>query len=108
MFDGEDEEGNKRGIYIKRLGKRKYDYFILAKAFHGSRVMFKRNLDYYDENDPEMPEYGIRERLKAFKDSKRQVKTGTFFADIKMTEPGTEDYVEVDGVKRKRKFRDYK
>ncbi len=108
MFDGEDEEGNKRGIYITRLGKRKYEYFILATAFQGLRVMFKRDLDYYNENDPEMPECGIREKLNARVRPIGQAKAKPTHSNTRFGESGTEDYVEINGIGRKRKFRDNK
>ena len=105
MFDGEDEDGNKRGIYITKLGTRKYQYYMLAASFEGVKVMFNRNLDYYNENDPEMPEYGIREKLKSqvrpeVRPKVRPVK------EIRPKGAGIKDFVDKHGVKRKRKFSD--
>ena len=105
MFDGEDEHGNKRGIYITKLGNRKYQCFMLATAFQGVRVIFKRNLDYYNENDPEMPEYSIREKLK----SRVQPEVQSNVRPVKAIRPkgaGVKGFVDVNGVRRKRKFSD--
>ena len=105
MFDGEDEHGSKRGIYITKLGNRKYQCFMLATAFQGVRVIFKRNLDYYNENDPEMPEYSIREKLK----SRVQPEVQSNVRPVKAIRPkgaGVKGFVDVNGVRRKRKFSD--
>lgn len=106
IFHGEDEEGNKRGIYVTKLGNRKYQYFILATAFEGLRVIFKRDLDYYNEDDPEMPEYQIQERLKAQIGLKRRIKAGAARNNIDAGESSTEQFVEITGIRRKRKYRD--
>ena len=68
--------------------------------------MFKKDLDYYNENDPEMPEYGIRERLKAQVRPKGRARVKPDSKDIFPGESNNGDFVEINGIKRKRKFRD--
>ena len=75
IFDGEDEEGNKRGVYITKIGNNKYEYFVFATMFEGPRVMYKNDFDYYNPDDPDMPEYHFANKRKH---SKRNVRLKTY------------------------------
>lgn len=45
LFDGHDEEGGKLGIYVRPLGDGRWDYFINARLFAGSRTLKGAEID---------------------------------------------------------------
>lgn len=49
IFNGKDEDGNPYGIYVKKRGRRKWDYTISAELFYGTRTMFGNDIDYMDD-----------------------------------------------------------
>lgn len=104
IFDGDDEDGNKRGVYIKKIGNRKYEYFMLASVFEGLRVMYRGNYDYYDEKDPDMPEYQVHNELTESESSSDQIRKRPVSGKTDDGASGIEKLVEINGIKRKRKF----
>lgn len=53
---GLSEDNIPYGVYIRRIGKGKYEYRIVAVLFEGEQILYKDNYDYYDSNDPEIPD----------------------------------------------------
>ena len=47
MFEGEDGEGRKFGIYLKQLGPKVYDYEIYGKFSQGARFLKEFDDDYF-------------------------------------------------------------
>lgn len=103
IFNGEDEEGNKRGVYITKIGNHKYEYFVFATLFEGLRVMYKKDFDYYNPDDPDMPEYHFANKHKH---SKHNVRLETY---PKKSETANQSVfnstVDINIRRRKKKFR---
>jgi len=53
---GISEDNIPYGVYIRRIGKSKYEYRIVAVLFEGEQILYKDDYDYYDANDPEIPD----------------------------------------------------
>ncbi|MCK5506140.1 MAG: recombinase family protein [Thermodesulfovibrionia bacterium] len=46
IFDGKDEDGLPYGIYIDRIDKDKWDYFIYGNVLEGARTVKDEDIDY--------------------------------------------------------------
>lgn len=53
---GVDENNIPYGIYMRTIGKDKYEYRIVAVLFEGEQILYKDDYDYYDPNDAEIPD----------------------------------------------------
>ena len=50
IFRGKDDEGRHYGVYLKKRGRRKWDYTISAKLFYGTRTLKDDDIDYMDDS----------------------------------------------------------
>jgi len=55
-YGGVSEDNVPYGVYIRSIGKCKYEYRIVAVLFEGEQILYKDDYDYYDSNDPEIPD----------------------------------------------------